>query len=223
MEDHTQTPPCQLAELQTESNSTSTKNHIVSSVERQGVEIKSYAPLKPAFHDLLTIFPEARASYLLPKMRELESAVAEMENAATKKLERSKHIADGWFIRELTKATKIASLVDLKRQLQRLRRYLPQPQSKGHLNQDRIERAKKYPIVEIAEVYIQNIKRCGRAWRSLCPYHDERTPSFYLYPDTSTFHCFGYQEHGDVIALTQKLLSVGFIEAAKYLTPYYES
>jgi DNA primase len=108
----------------------------------------------------------------------------------------------------------------LKREYQRLRRYLPQPQRKGRVDQDRIDRAKEYSILQLAEEGMMNTKKCGRAYRSLCPYHDEKTASFYLYPENNTFHCFGCEAHGDVISLSRRLFSFDFIESVKRLTPY---
>lgn len=173
--------------------------------------------------DCLAIFPEAKSEYVLPRLRELERESAKLESVTTIKLRRSHQLKDGWFTREIVKAFEISDLIKMKRELYRLRRYLPQKSVRGSVNQERISQAKEYPIVQLAETHLQNLKRCGKAYRSLCPYHKERTPSFYLYPDTNTFHCFGCGEHSDVIALTQKLHSLSFVEAVKYLAPSYES
>ena len=44
-----------------------------------------------------------------------------------------------------------------------------------------------------------DLKRSGKVYKALCPFHDERTPSFTLYPKEQTFHCFGCQQGGTVI------------------------
>ncbi len=176
-----------------------------------------------SYQECLTIFPEARSAFILPKLRELESGIAKLKSDASTKLRRSKHLQDGWFVREMVKACEINDLINLKRKLDRLKRYFPQQLSRSRVDQLRIDRAKEYPIIQVAEAYLPQIQKCGGTYRSLCPYHEERTPSFFLYQRTNTFHCFGCQEHGDVIALTQKLQGIGFIEAVKYLAPVYES
>lgn len=173
--------------------------------------------------DWLSVFPEAKREYILPKLRELESGFAKLESVATNKLRRSQHLKDGWFIREIVKVFEVSDLIEMKREMYRLRQYLPQKPTRGNVNQERIKRAKEFPIVQLAEMHLQKLTKCGKAYRSLCPYHEERTPSFYLYPDTNTFHCFGCGENSDVISLTQKLHSLSFLEAVKYLAPSYES
>lgn len=172
--------------------------------------------------DLLRFYPEAKSGFIIPKLRELESDIARLELAISKGINRSRQIKDGWFVREVIKCFEVADLVYLKHKMLRLKRYLPIEPSKSRINQEQINRAKEYPIVQIAESHLPGIKKCGSTYRSLCPYHNEKTPSFYLYPQTNTFHCFGCGEHSDVIGLTQKLRGIDFIEAVKYLAPGYE-
>lgn len=161
---------------------------------------------------------------VLNSFRELESRIKELEEIVMYKLIRAQHCKDGWFIREVVKVFAIADLIALKHEYRRRMRHLPRsPFASGSIKQDRIDRAKEYPILDIAQISLQDVKKCGRTYRSLCPYHQEETPSFFLYPQTNTFHCFGCQKHGDVIALTQKLLLIGFVNAVKHLTPTYES
>ena len=53
--------------------------------------------------------------------------------------------------------------------------------------------------------------------KGLCPFHDERTPSFNVRPQLGLFHCFGCGEGGDVIAFIQKINHLSFTEAVEYL------
>jgi DNA primase len=59
------------------------------------------------------------------------------------------------------------------------------------------------------------LARSGRQWKGNCPFHGEKTPSFYVYDDH--FHCFGCGEHGDAIGFVMKCQSVGFMEAVEQL------
>jgi len=53
--------------------------------------------------------------------------------------------------------------------------------------------------------------------KGLCPFHDERTPSFHVRPPVGLWHCFGCNEGGDVISFIQKLDGLGFTEAVEHL------
>ncbi|QDB78946.1 DNA primase [Georgenia sp. 311] len=53
--------------------------------------------------------------------------------------------------------------------------------------------------------------------KGLCPFHDERTPSFHVRPQLGLWHCFGCDEGGDVISFVQKLDGLSFAEAVEYL------
>ncbi|MDQ0426697.1 MULTISPECIES: DNA primase [Cellulomonas] len=53
--------------------------------------------------------------------------------------------------------------------------------------------------------------------KGLCPFHDERTPSFHVRPQVGRYHCFGCGEGGDVIAFVQAVDGLGFTDAVEYL------
>ncbi|MDO8148943.1 DNA primase [Isoptericola sp. b515] len=53
--------------------------------------------------------------------------------------------------------------------------------------------------------------------KGLCPFHDERTPSFHVRPGVGRWHCFGCGEGGDVISFVQKIDGMGFTDAVEYL------
>ena len=55
------------------------------------------------------------------------------------------------------------------------------------------------------------------SWKGLCPFHDERSPSFHVRPQVGTFHCFGCGESGDVIAFMQKMDHSTFSETVETL------
>jgi DNA primase len=69
----------------------------------------------------------------------------------------------------------------------------------------------------IAAVIGKTVKlaRSGRENKGCCPFHGEKTPSFYVYDDH--FHCFGCGEHGDVITFVMKATGAGFMEAVETL------
>src|SRR6266849_3997370 len=59
--------------------------------------------------------------------------------------------------------------------------------------------------------------RQGREHRGLCPFHNEKTPSFYVVEDKGFFHCFGCGAHGDAIGFVMRADNLDFIEAVERL------
>lgn len=61
------------------------------------------------------------------------------------------------------------------------------------------------------------LKPKGREFAGLCPFHAERTPSFYVVPDKSMFHCFGCGAHGDAIGFAMRMRNLDFLAAVRWL------
>ncbi|WP_330234079.1 DNA primase [Nocardia sp. NBC_00508] len=72
-------------------------------------------------------------------------------------------------------------------------------------------------IEDVVGEYVA-LKRAGAdSMKGLCPFHDEKSPSFHVRPNHGLFHCFGCGEGGDVFAFLQKIEHVGFVEAVEQL------
>lgn len=71
-------------------------------------------------------------------------------------------------------------------------------------------------IGEIASSYV-NLKRRGKNLVGLCPFHNEKTPSFNIYPDNGSFYCFGCSTGGDIITFIMKIENLDYIEAVRFL------
>ena len=72
-------------------------------------------------------------------------------------------------------------------------------------------------IEDIVGDYVQ-LRRAGAdSLKGLCPFHDEKSPSFHVRPNHGHFHCFGCGEGGDVYAFVQKIEHVSFVEAVELL------
>ncbi len=81
------------------------------------------------------------------------------------------------------------------------------------LAESTVQQVKQYnDIVGIIGNYL-DLKRRGRNYIGLCPFHSERTPSFTVSPDKGIFHCFGCHESGDLISFIIKIDNLTFIEA----------
>ncbi len=61
------------------------------------------------------------------------------------------------------------------------------------------------------------LQRAGREWKAPCPFHNERTPSFYVNDDKGFYHCFGCSAHGDAIRWMTEQRGLPFIDAVKEL------
>ena len=84
-----------------------------------------------------------------------------------------------------------------------------------------IEAVKERIVIEdIVKEYI-TIKKSGRNYVCCCPFHNERTPSFFIFPDKNCFRCFGCGESGDGISFIRKIENLNFIETIEFLAKKY--
>ena len=113
--------------------------------------------------------------------------------------------------------------------LQMMLRLMPKQDKKGNSKAvkareayiDRLGRIEAAKGVYIASLYpFEKVKRGAHRWTACCPIHKERTPSFVIYLDNNTWHCFGAcGEGGDSIAFIMKLRGCDFNEALDILSP----
>lgn len=71
-------------------------------------------------------------------------------------------------------------------------------------------------ITDVVSTYIR-LEKSGSQFRARCPFHNEKTPSFYVSPERKSFHCFGCQAHGDIFSFVEKIENIPFYEALKIL------
>jgi len=110
---------------------------------------------------------------------------------------------------------------ELSRRIRHLRRIvatLREAKIKGRgLTSDAIERAKKYPLEDLCAQYGVELTRSGRTLKGHCPFHEDRKPSFVIYPGENRFYCFGCHLHGDAIEFLRRMGNLTFAEAVKEL------
>lgn len=82
--------------------------------------------------------------------------------------------------------------------------------------QDTDEVKARLPIEQVVGKYVP-LKKAGRVFKGLCPFHNEKTPSFTVNPERGIYKCFGCGEGGDIFDFTMKLEGLSFPEALMLL------
>ncbi|MBK3558807.1 DNA primase [Streptomyces sp. MBT56] len=88
----------------------------------------------------------------------------------------------------------------------------------GRINDDDVKAVRDaVPIDAVVSEYLQLRNAGGGNLKGLCPFHDEKSPSFQVSPSKGLFHCFGCQEGGDTIAFVMKIDHLSFSETVERL------
>ncbi len=89
----------------------------------------------------------------------------------------------------------------------------PKPKAiAGHIDIESIK--SRVDIVNIIKGYGITLKKTGHNFKGLCPFHNEKAPSFTVYPEQNRFHCYGCFADGDVFAFIMKIENIDFATAA---------
>lgn len=172
----------------------------------------------PTEIELLKIFPEAK-EIIQQKIGEWtivkEKLLSEEVIPALKKINAIYDDFSRWFWKEAYKSLVNPRFVEAVEQLVRLERLQILTADTKHSKnivdfEQKKEAAKQTPILSLYP--FQKLKKLGSRYTALCPFHNEGTPSFVIYPDNS-FHCFGCQSNGDSIDFVKLLRNCDFKEA----------
>ena len=73
--------------------------------------------------------------------------------------------------------------------------------------------------LDILDIVREKVKlrRAGRSYMGLCPFHNEKTPSFHVYPDTQSYYCFGCHNGGNIFSFVMKSEGLDFKQALELL------
>jgi hypothetical protein len=185
---------------------------------------KAWRKSLPKYSDkeLISIFPEVKE--IIPqKIREwkvvLKKEKDKLKECLVSIYSQKLDEFSIWFGELAARLLLMSPIMEAEKNILRLKRMqsiFSQRNGKLERWQEKLEKARQYPITELAESEL-DFRQSSKNLTALCPFHNEKNPSFYIYPETNTFHCFGCQEHGDVIKLTQHLYGLDFKEAVRML------
>ncbi len=182
---------------------------------------QEYKRMRP--REWLAIFPEAEKSFIKPKIRELNHAIRDKEDEILRLEDNAVRVRqDRWFLFACIDAWERPELEELKRRRKKLIAHLPDLHSslggaKRGLSPDDIARAKAHSVLAFSELYIAGLKRAGKQWRGLCPFHNEKTPSFSVTPSKQMYYCFGCGAGGNVYNFIMEYENYSFGEALSHL------
>jgi hypothetical protein len=180
------------------------------------------ATIKLTGAELTGVFPEAR--HIVPALtKELNAKRKTLVLYIGKRLSEikteSKDEVFRYFWRLWLMLNEGEELQELDNKLARLNRLQNiidgKPTPKGALPEGAIEAAHEYPIQDLFD---SNFRRSGNNLVGLCPFHDERTPSFYIFVKQNRAHCFGCNKSLDVIDAYMELNECSFKAAVAALT-----
>lgn len=170
--------------------------------------------------ELLAIFPEAKE--IVPiKIKEYEEEKEEIIDTIKKQLilikNKTSDELSRYFWRQWVKATEGAELLKTEKQIIRLKRLLfvsSGKVSKNSLTEEEIQMALNKPIENLIN---KPMKKSGNKLVGLCPFHEEKHSSFYIYTETNSYYCFGCNQGGNSINFIRLLYGFSFREAVEYL------
>jgi DNA primase len=88
-------------------------------------------------------------------------------------------------------------------------------------SEDTIEQVRQaVDLVELIGGHV-SLRKAGQAWKGLCPFHEERTPSFTVNPERQAYHCFGCGAGGDAFRFVMETDRLPFVEAVESLAERY--
>jgi hypothetical protein len=182
-----------------------------------------YTPPRLSDRDLLKIFPEAwdivpvKLAEWRRKGKHARRIVREMQAI----VETLSAAGERWVMTELIKMWALPHLRLINGhivRLDRLQSLILNIPRRGQVSDADITQARGVPVSAIVAV---SLKEAGQTCVGHCPLHDDKSPSFHIYPDTNSWYCFGCKRGGDTIAFIRMRYGLSFRDAVHYLTHHH--
>ncbi len=170
--------------------------------------------------ELLEIFPEAKnivSQKISEYKREKKIIIEELTKLLIFIRERTGNEFMLWFWREWLKINLGEKLLTIDEYINRFKiLYVTSIDHRinRRITEDKIQMALSVPIEKLIN---KPLRKSGKNLVGLCPLHNDKNPSFYIYPKTNSFYCFGCQKGGNVIIFTRLLYGYSFKEAVEHL------
>lgn len=187
--------------------------------EQEQENLKSLG--KPKLTELVQMYsPEIWTEIAPTKISELKRRQKNIKLQIKKDMRRINTLDETERIiqREWKKVTLGAALEDTNSQIKRFETILrisSGSKPKGAITEHEIEQARQTPIEHLLDC--ETAKQHNGKIVILCPFHNEKTPSFTIFTRSNTYFCFGCSEKGDAITLARNLNNLGFVESVKFL------
>ncbi len=169
--------------------------------------------------ELYDTFLASTTELISDKIKELISEYEAVEKTILEQIRciqtESKNESEKLVMQAFLEQMQIKKLLTIEAQLKRFYLYRNFQHGKHQETID-VQKAKEYPIERLL-THTPKLRKMGQNYLTLCPLHDEKTPSFYLYTRTNSFYCYGCHTGGDVIRLTRLLYGYSFTETVRYL------
>jgi len=177
----------------------------------------------PSHRELLTIFPEAKPLIGKNLKNYIDIRIILLRKLQGELKVETKRWGATWFAKEVIKNTSLTyqAIEELNRRISQLRVFQAIDKKPSHVTfAELIERAKIVPIESIAMPHLKKVRKYGDKIVTLCPFHSEKSPSFYLYIKKNYYKCYGCDAHGDIIEFVRKIYGYSMREAVNFLINY---
>jgi len=173
---------------------------------------------------------ETREDYVAFRLIDLELEKIALEKTIiekTKVIKAKFKPEDQWFWEMIVDYCEGNDLSHTKKQIVNLehvlsllqKNYGEIPELSARITAEMIKTAELKPIYDVVNPIVK-LKECGKDYTGLCPFHLQKTASFFLYPETNSFYCFGCGKGGNVIAFVMEYYGLSYKEAVKHLNNF---
>lgn len=204
--------------------------YIITEEEMEAAELieKNWRDSQPKYSEkeLFEIFPEGKKAMknslkekieLLKKQiserhsinMKLNTMIAEADMKDRELLEMAADVFWGDHFRQLEKELKAASF-----KLAYLNEKIDNNKKSSYYSESQIAQAKAF---KIESIFPNPLRQVGGRLQGRCPFHQDKTPSFTIYPHTNSFYCFSCNRGGSIITYIQMTKEYSFREAVKFL------